>query len=103
VENEVNSLDVGSWTPLLGLRLSLKVPKIFIGKTLIKGAKPEDSNGNFFGECFKSPCQHTVRTFAISGTQYGNFLHVSIKIFVHVGTSKNIESTRRKREQDHTF
>jgi hypothetical protein len=41
VENEVNSLDVGSWTPLLGLRLTLKFPEKVLGETFIKGAKPE--------------------------------------------------------------
>ncbi len=48
MENEVNSLDVGSWTPLLGLRLSLKVPKKVLGKTFIKGAKPEGFNSQSY-------------------------------------------------------
>jgi hypothetical protein len=48
VENEVNSLDVGSWTPLLGLRLSMKVPKKVIGKIFIKGAKPDDSKSQSY-------------------------------------------------------
>jgi hypothetical protein len=67
VENEVNSLDVGSWTPLLGLRLSLKVPKKSYRQTFIKDAKPEDSTSQSYDlVTFSDSLLKPVSTFRVT-------------------------------------